>query len=95
MEAVLRSETSVNFYTPEYTTLHSYRFENFHLILCRICGPHTGGYEEFYLLGYNAMLSVESQLIFRYAFYLFHAGLLLDLFFDSEDGGDIFLRNVI
>jgi hypothetical protein len=28
------------------------------------------------------------------ACYLFHGGFLLGLFFDPEDGGDIFLRNV-
>jgi hypothetical protein len=28
------------------------------------------------------------------ACYLFHAGSLLDLFFDPEDGGDMFLRKV-
>jgi hypothetical protein len=27
-------------------------------------------------------------------FYLFHAGFMLDLFFEPEDGGDIFFRNV-
>jgi hypothetical protein len=27
----------------------------------RIWGSHRGGYEEYYLLGYNAMLSVESE----------------------------------
>jgi hypothetical protein len=26
---------------------------------------HSGAYEEFYLLGYNALLSVESQVTFR------------------------------
>jgi hypothetical protein len=30
----------------------------------RIWGSHCGGYEEFYLLGYNTMESVESQPIF-------------------------------
>jgi hypothetical protein len=30
----------------------------------------------------------------EYLCYLFHAGFLLGLFFDSEDGGDMFLRNV-
>jgi hypothetical protein len=34
------------------------------MVLCRIRGTHSSGYEEFYLLGYNAMQSVESQLMF-------------------------------
>jgi hypothetical protein len=29
--------------------------------LCRIQSSPSGGYEEFYLLGYNAIYSVESQ----------------------------------
>jgi hypothetical protein len=29
-----------------------------------------------------------------YTCYLLHAGFLLSLFFDPEDGGEIFLRNV-
>jgi hypothetical protein len=28
------------------------------------------------------------------AYYLLHAGFLLDLFFDPEDGSDVFLRSV-
>jgi hypothetical protein len=44
---------------------------------------HTGGYEEDYLLGYNTLLAT-----------CVHVGFLLDLFFDLEDGGDMFLRNV-
>jgi hypothetical protein len=28
------------------------------------------------------------------AFYLLHSGFLLRLFFDPEDGGDVFLQNV-
>jgi hypothetical protein len=24
-------------------------------LLCRICDSHSGGYEEFYIVGYNAM----------------------------------------
>jgi hypothetical protein len=26
---------------------------------CRICGSHGGGYEEFYLLGYNAVYDLR------------------------------------
>jgi hypothetical protein len=55
----------------------------------RIWGSHSGGFEEFYLLGYNAVKSVESQLLA-----CVHVGFLLSLFFDPENGGDIFLRNV-
>jgi hypothetical protein len=32
---------------------------------CRIWGSHCGGYEESYLLGYNAVQSIESQPTFR------------------------------
>jgi hypothetical protein len=28
-----------------------------------ISGSHSGGYEEYYLLGYNAVESIESQLM--------------------------------
>jgi hypothetical protein len=31
----------------------------------RICGSHSGGDEEFYLLGYNAVQSVGSQATFQ------------------------------
>jgi hypothetical protein len=33
--------------------------------LCMIWGSHSGGYDEFYLLGYNAVLSIESRPKFR------------------------------
>jgi hypothetical protein len=39
-------------------------------------------YQEIYFLEYKPC-------------YLFHSGFFLGLFFGSEDGGDIFLRNVI
>jgi hypothetical protein len=32
---------------------------------CRTWGPHSSGNEEYYLLGYNAMQSAESQLTFQ------------------------------
>jgi hypothetical protein len=31
------------------------------LLVCRIWGSHNGGYEEFYLPGYNAVQSAENQ----------------------------------
>jgi hypothetical protein len=34
-------------------------------IQCRIWGSHSGSYEEYYLVGYNAVQSIESQLTFR------------------------------
>jgi hypothetical protein len=46
--------------------------------------------KEFCHLGHNALKSTETS----FACYLPHAGLLLGLFFDPEDEGDIFVRNV-
>jgi hypothetical protein len=43
--------------------------------LQRILGFHSGGYEEFYILGY--------------ACYLLHTSFLFGLFFGREDGGDM------
>jgi hypothetical protein len=51
--------------------------------------------EKVCLLGYNATQSIESQLILSSACYLFHAGFLLGLFFDHENGGDMFIRNIV
>jgi hypothetical protein len=34
------------------------------------------------------------KLMYGSAFYLLHAGFLLGLFFEHEDGGDMILRNV-
>jgi hypothetical protein len=58
--------------------------------------------EEFCLLGYSVVYSVERQVTFRTNMTpqsallatCFDAGFLLALFFDPEDGGDVFLRNV-
>jgi hypothetical protein len=57
--------------------------------------------EEFWLLGYNAIRvqCVESQSTFRKkikagsACCLLHAGVLLVIFFDPEQEGDMILRN--
>jgi hypothetical protein len=35
------------------------------IIICRIWGSHSGGYEEYHHLGYNAVQSVDSQPTFR------------------------------
>jgi hypothetical protein len=52
--------------------------------------------EEFCLLKYDTMYSVERQQTFEtnsYC-YLLHAGFLLGFFFNPEDKGDKFLQNV-
>jgi hypothetical protein len=50
--------------------------------MCTKCNLQSSmPYEETYLLGSSS--------------YLPHAGFLFDLFFDPEDGRDMFLRNVI
>jgi hypothetical protein len=58
---------------------------------------------EYSLLGYNAVWSVESEPMFRRSILppssallaiCFHASFLFGLFFDPEDRGDMFLRNV-
>jgi hypothetical protein len=52
--------------------------------------------EEFCLLEYDAIYSVESQQTFEtnsYC-YLLHAGFLLGLFLDPEGKGDMLLKNV-
>jgi hypothetical protein len=59
-------------------------------------------YEEFYLLSYNNMQSIEIQPMFWRNMLppssgsknQFHAAFFLGLFFALEDGGDMFLRNI-
>jgi hypothetical protein len=41
------------------------KYSNKQLYTCKILGSHSGNYEEFSLLGYNAVLSVEIQRMFR------------------------------
>jgi hypothetical protein len=69
--------------------------------ICRIWGSHSDGYEEFYLLGYNYVQSVESQPTFRRNISppsllatCFHVGFLFGLVFDFEVRRCMFLRNV-
>jgi hypothetical protein len=67
------------------------------------------GYEEYYLLGYNAVYSIESEQTFRgnkspqssgsknkpnKYLCLLPAGFFLWLLFDLEDRGDMFSRNI-
>jgi hypothetical protein len=57
--------------------------------------------QKFYILGYKTAYSVESQPTFRrngestwQEGLCFHPGFLPFLFFDAENGGGMFLRNV-
>jgi hypothetical protein len=64
------------------------RQEKFHVgmelaLSCRISGSHSGGYEELYLVGCNAVCATS-----------LHAGFLLAFFFNTEDGCDMLVRNV-
>jgi hypothetical protein len=52
-------------------------------------GSHSGDNEDLYFLGWNAVPSVEI-----FSFGQFHATLLLRLIFMSEDGDNMFLRNI-
>jgi hypothetical protein len=75
--------------------------ETYGMIQYKTIQPDTK--EEFYLLGYNVMQPIESQQNSQRnvsppssstACYMLHACFLLGLFFDHEDGGDMFLRNI-
>jgi hypothetical protein len=70
----------------------------------RIWGSHSCGYEMSYLLGYCTVQSIEIQLTFRrnmsppssiIACYLLHIVVLLDWFFDPDNGGDMFLETLV
>jgi hypothetical protein len=45
----------------ERTQMFNYNIQ----VTCRIRGSHSGGYEDLYLLGYNAVYSVEGHSTFR------------------------------
>jgi hypothetical protein len=51
--------------------------ESSNLVSCRIWGFHSGGFEEYLLLGYDLL-----------------ARCFAELFYNPEDGGGTFLRNV-
>jgi hypothetical protein len=53
------------------------------LIATQLIKKYSGGHEEFFLQGYKALLAT-----------CFQAGFMLNLFFDPEEGGDMFLRNI-
>jgi hypothetical protein len=71
---------------------------------------HNIGYEDFYLLGYDAMQSVGSQLTIRrnvslpssrlkskleeQPYFSLQVAFFLGLLFNPDDGGDIFPQNV-
>jgi hypothetical protein len=69
---------------------------NEHTGLCSIWGSHSGGYEEFYLLGDNAMQSVESQTTFRSSRKPSFPTAFrpITCLANPEDGGNVLLRNV-
>jgi hypothetical protein len=56
---------------------------------------HSDGYDEFYFLGYNACspLKVNRRVGGKWRA-LSYTGFSHSLYFDPEDGDDIFLRNV-
>jgi hypothetical protein len=56
-----------------------------------IWGSHSGGYEDSVFWDITTCSPLE---VSRSACDLLHAGFVLGLVFDTEDGGDVFLRNV-
>jgi hypothetical protein len=65
------------------THTHSKNNHDTQHCLYRIWGSYSGGYEEYYLLEYNTLLAT-----------CFHASSLLGLFFNTQGGCNMFLRNV-
>jgi hypothetical protein len=74
-------------------------------MLWRIRGSHSSGYEEFHLVPCSPLKvnwrfggtcrKVTNQVANgASACYVLHAGFLLGIYFDPEDGGDIFPQNV-
>jgi hypothetical protein len=55
---------------------------------------HSSCPEEYHLLGYNTVYSVECQLTFRKNEPAFTLVSCSAYFFDHEDGGDMFFRNI-
>jgi hypothetical protein len=94
MEAVYSSETSVLYRTVGIIPLMIV------LIIATAVGTSNPieSYEESYVLRYNGLEFVKSQLKYRlnkaFTCCLLHAGVLLVLLLTSEDGGGMLLRNV-
>jgi hypothetical protein len=70
-------------------------------LLCRIWDSHRGAYEDFCHLGHNTVQSIESQQNMsptssgsKNSFKQAASRTLRGLFFNAEDGGDVFLRNI-
>jgi hypothetical protein len=94
-EAICSSETSVD------SGLHGVIFKKmifFITTAVRTSNPTiVFSFEECHLLGYDAVQSVELQEPASKqvaSSHLLTCWFLLNYFFDHEDGGDIFLRNV-
>jgi hypothetical protein len=52
---ILMTEKTYEDLEMELTEMWCYSILKLSLALCNIWGSHNGGYEEFYLMGYNAV----------------------------------------